>query len=352
MSLRFTVSTSAFSFAAMFAGTSVLLWGQAPKADLSESRAASKVARAWKAPRTPGGHPDFQGYWTNATYTPLERTAALGTKEFYTEAEEVELVRRLRLQDNSQPKDDIHYDNRTWQDESFAKGISNHRTSLIFDPPDGRLPPLNAKGQQHAAEFAQGDVRRKAAVSAKSMSLAERCITWGTEGPPMVNSTYNANLQIFENDTSVVILHEMIHSARMIPFDGRQHIPDGVRQLNGDSRGRWEGDTLVVDTTNFSDKTPFRGPPAYTRQDIFSSKEMHVVERFTRLDAETIVYRFTVEDPGTWTKPWSGEEVLKRFEGPLFEYACHEGNYGLAHILEGARAKEKASEAASTKPAP
>ena len=166
----------------------------------------------------------------------------------------------------------------------------------------------------------------------------------------MINPTYNANLQIFENDSSLSILHEMIHSARMIPFDGRPHLPESVRQLNGDSRGHWEGDTLVVDSTNFTDKTPFRGPPAYTRQDIFSSKEMHVVERFTRVDAETIVYSFTVEDPGTWSKPWSGEVMMKRFEGPIFEYACHEGNYGLAHILEGARAKEKASEAAAAKP--
>jgi hypothetical protein len=168
----------------------------------------------------------------------------------------------------------------------------------------------------------------------------------------MIGSTYNANLQIFENDSSLVIAHEMIHSARMIPFDGRPHLPESVRQLGGDSRGQWEGDTLVVDTTNFTDKTNFRGPPAHTRQDIFTSKELHVVERFTRVDAETIVYRFTVQDPGTWTKQWSGEVLLKRFEGPIFEYACHEGNYGMANILAGARAKEKAVEAASSNPAP
>jgi len=138
MSLRFAVSTSTLRAAAMFAGISALLWGQAPKAAVPGS------SKAWMIPRPPGGHPDFQGYWTNSTYTPLERPAALGTKEFYTEAEESELVQRLRLQNNSQPKDDIHYDNRTWQDESYAKGISNHRTSLIFDPPDGRLPPLGS----------------------------------------------------------------------------------------------------------------------------------------------------------------------------------------------------------------
>ena len=315
---------------------SALVWGQAPKG-------------------TREGHPDLQGYWTNATYTPLERPAALGTKEFYTEAEELEVERRLRLQDNSQSKDDVHYDNRTWQDEKYSKGISNRRTSMIFDPPDGRIPPLSAKGRQRALENAQAARLRAAADSAQSMSLAERCISWGTEGPPMIGATYNANLQIFQNDASLVILHEMIHSVRIIPLvgplDGSPHLPANIRQYGGDSRGHWEGDTLVVDSTNFTDRTTFRGSPANTRQDIFTTRELHVVERFTRVDADTIAYRFAVEDPGAWTKPWSGELLMRRFQGPIFEYACHEGNYGLPNILAGARASERAAEAASTKPA-
>lgn len=350
MILRFAVSISTLSVAAMFVGISAPTLGQTPKAEVRGSTTSSKGAQAWTAPRTPGGHPDLQGYWTNSTYTPLERPATLGIKEFYTEAEALEVERRLRLQDNSQAKDDIHYDNRTWQDEGYSKGISNRRTSMIFDPPDGRIPPLNAKGQQRAAEVAQAARLRQAAESAPSMSLAERCISWGTEGPPMIGATYNANLLILQNDASLAILHEMIHSVRMIPLDGRPHLTANVRQLGGDSRGHWEGDSLVVDSTNFTDRTNFRGPPATTRQDIFSSKELHVVERFTRVDAETIVYRFTVEDPGTWTKPWSGELLMKRFEGPIFEYACHEGNYGLANILAAARAKEKAAEEAPAKP--
>jgi hypothetical protein len=349
MSPRFTGSIGTVSIGAVFVGISFPMWGQAPKADAPTSKTASNRAKAWTVSRTPAGHPDLQGYWTNASYTPLERPASLGTKEFYTAAEELDVVKRLRLQDNSQAKDDIHYDNRTWQDESYAKGISNHRTSMIFDPPDGRIPPLNSKGQQRAVEVAQAARRRQAAESAQSMSLAERCIAWGTEGPPMLGATYNANLQILQNDSSLGILHEMIHSLRVIPLDERPHLPGNVRQLGGDSRGHWEGDTLVVETTNFTDRTNFRGPPATTRQDIFSSQELHVVERFTRVDAETIEYRFTVEDPGTWTRPWSGELLMKKFEGPIFEYACHEGNYGLANILAAARAKEKASEAASTK---
>jgi hypothetical protein len=148
----------------------------------------------------------------------------------------------------------------------------------------------------------------------------------------------------------VVIHHEIGHAARMIPVDGQTHLPARIHQLGGDSRGRWEGDTLVVDSTNFNNQTNFRGPPSTTRQDIFSSDTLHVVERFTRTDAETIVYRFTVEDPTVWTKPWSGELLLRRIEGPIYEYACHEGNYGLANILAGARrAEEKAAEEAAKK---
>jgi hypothetical protein len=208
---------------------------------------------------------------------------------------------------------------------------------------------LTAKGQARAAVEAQVARRRAAAESAESRSLAERCISWGNEGPPMLGSTYNANLQILQTAGSVVLSHEIIHGIRTIPLDGRPHLPAAVRQLGGDSRGHWEGDTLVVDTTNFTDQTNFRGPPATARQDIFSSQDLHVVERFTQTDAETIVYRFTVEDPSTWTKSWSGELLMKRTQGPIYEYACHEGNYGLANILAGARAEEKAVREAVSK---
>jgi len=313
------------------------------------ARISGQAGKVSALPRTPDGHPDLHGYWTNATFTPLERPMALGTKEFYTEAEELEVERRLRLQDNSQAKDDVHYDNRTWQDEKYAKGISNRRTSMIFDPPDGRLPSLSAKGQQRLPEFAEAARRRAAAESAPSMNLAERCISWGTEGPPMIGATYNANLQIFQNEASVAILHEMIHSVRVIPLDGPPHLPDGIRQYGGDSRGHWEGNTLVVDSSNFTDRTTFRGSPSNTRQDIFTSHELHVVERFTPVNADTIAYRFTVDDPGTWTRSWSAELYMRKVQGPIFEYACHEGNYGLPNILAGARVQEKSAEAGSTK---
>jgi hypothetical protein len=290
--------------------------------------------------RTPDGQPDLQGYWTNASFTPLERPKELAGKEFFTEAEAAAFDKERLLRENSQAKNDIHYDNALWQTENWGR-VPSRRTSVIFDPPDGRIPPLTAAGEKAAAALAETLRRRAAAESAESRSLAERCISWGNEGPPMLGSTYNANLQILQSPGLVTISHEIIHGVRMIPLDGRPHLPPGLRQLGGDSRGHWEGDTLVVDTTNFNDQTNFRGPPAIARQDIFSSRDLHVIERFQRMDADTIVYRFTVDDPTTWIKPWSGELLMKRIPGPIYEYACHEGNYGLANILTGARAAEQ-----------
>jgi hypothetical protein len=157
----------------------------------------------------------------------------------------------------------------------------------------------------------------------------------------MLPPTYNANLQILQTRDEVIISHEMIHDTRVIPLDGRPHLPRSIRLLAGHSGGHWEGETLVVDTTNFTDKTNFRGPPRSTRQDIFATDSVHVVERFTLVDPNRIRYEFTVTDPATWTSPWSGEVPLRRFDGPLFEYACHEGNYGLPNILRGARAEQR-----------
>ncbi len=333
---------------ASVAAMSLLAVAPAP----GQTAKAAKTAKSWTLPRTPDGQPDLRGYWTNSTLTPLERPKELGEKEFFTEAESAAYEKQRLERENNQAKTDIHYDNVLWQSENYAKVVSNRRTSLIFDPPDGRVPPLSEQGKKRAVAVAAAARRREAAASAQDRTLAERCIAWGNEGPPMVGSTYNANLEILQTGASVVIHHEIGHSARIVPLDGRPHLPPAIRQLGGDSRGRWEGDTLVVDTTNFNNETNFRGPPSTTRQDIFSSQDLHVVERFTRTDAETIVYRFTVEDPSTWTKPWSGELLLRRMEGPIYEYACHEGNYGLANILAGARMAEKraAEEAAKRGP--
>jgi hypothetical protein len=307
---------------------------------LAPATLSSAGAAPWTLPHTADGHPDFRGYWTNSTFTPLERPAELAGKEFMTEAEAAQYEKARQIQEESQAKDDIHYDNVIWQRESYDKVVTRLRTSIITDPPDGKVPPLTPLGQQRAAARAEAS-RSGGSDSAQARSLGERCISWGNEGPPMLGSTYNANLQIMQTAKSVVIRHEMVHGVRMIPVDGTPHLGSGLRQLLGDSRGRWEGDTLVVDTTNFTDATPFRGPPATARQDIQSSRDLHVVERFTRTDANSILYKFTVDDPSTWTRPWSGEIVMRKWDGPIFEYACHEGNYGLAFILSAARVQEQ-----------
>jgi len=300
------------------------------------ANATSRSASAWTLPRTVDGHPDLQGYWTNDTFTPLERPPELAGKELFTEKEAAAYLKKRLDEFLAQPKDDIHYDDAIWQGENYVKE-ANLRTSLIVDPRDGKIPPLTPAAQKRAATRPAA----RTADSAESRSLAERCISWGNVGPPMIPPTYNANLQIVQSRDHVVIRHEMIHDDRIIPLNGRPHLDPNIRQLAGDSRGHWEGDTLVVDTTNFTDRTNFRGAPRNTRQNIFASDALHVVERFTRVDADRIRYEFTVEDPATWTKPGSGEIPIRKFEGPLFEYACHEGNYGLPNILLGARVQEK-----------
>jgi hypothetical protein len=311
----------------------------APTTLAAQGTTSAPAMRSGTLPRTSDGHPDLHGYWTNDTFTPLERPAELADKEFFTEAEAAADFKKRQDRYNAQPQDDIHYDDAIWQAEIYEKE-PNLRTSLIFDPPNGRVPPLTPEGAQRAAARARAQAAAPA-DGAESRSLTERCISWGNVGPPMLPPTYNANLQVLQTRDQVVIFHEMIHDIRVIPTDGRPHLSPLIRRLAGDSVGHWEGDTLVVDTTNFTNKTNFRGAPRTTRQDIFASDTLYVVERFTPIDLNRIRYRFTVEDPATWTSPWSGEILLRRFDGPLFEYACHEGNYGLQHILRGARASEK-----------
>jgi hypothetical protein len=284
-------------------------------------------------------HPDFHGYWTNATFTPLERAPELGTKEFFTEAEAAAEFKKRLDRYLGQSKTDVHYDDAIWQGEAYDNE-PNLRTSLIYDPPNGRLPPLTPDAEKRLAARAK-EQQAGPADGPEIRSLAERCIAWGNVGPPMLPPTYNANLQIMQTAQQVIIYHEMIHDARIIPLDGRRHLPASIHMLAGDSVGHWEGNTLVVDTTNFTEKTNFRGAPRSTRQDIYASNTLHVVERFTLTEPNRIRYQFTVDDPATWTRSWSGELPLRRFDGPLFEYACHEGNYGLGNILRGARAREK-----------
>ncbi len=313
-----------------------------PLMAIASQRSSAALAREWTSPRTPDGHPDLQGYWTNETFTPLERPSELGDKAFFTEQEAASYLKRRLDQFLAQSRADVHYDDAIWQGESYDSE-PNLQTSLILDPADGKIPPLTPQAAKRAQARAQGSGAHEASGGVKSRTLAERCISWGNVGPPMIPPSYNANLQILQARDHVVIRHEMIHDVRIIPVVStgdrngsagpRPHLGPNIRMLAGDSRGRWDGDTLVVETTNFTDKTNFRGPPRHTRQDILASDALHVAERFTRVAANRIRYQFTVRDPATWTHAWSGEVPLRRFGGPFYEYACHEGNYGLTNIL-------------------
>jgi hypothetical protein len=304
---------------------------------------ARKPVKKWTTPRTPDGQPDLQGFWSNTTYVPLERPKNV-TKEFYTPEEAAEMVKRAAATESEQTEPgtvaDVHYDfTQFGLDRSQSALALNLRTSLIVDPPDGRLPPLTAEGQKRAAERAEARKRRGGPTdAAENQPLSVRCIIMDRIGPPMLAGAYNNNYQIVQVPGYVMILVEMIHDVRIIPLDGRPQLPQSIRQWTGSYRGRWEGETLVVETTNFNGKNPFQG----------STENMKLIERFTRVDEDTLRYQFTVEDPSTWTKPWSAEVPWAKTIGPLFEHACHEGNYGLGNILAGARREEKlAAEAAA-----
>jgi hypothetical protein len=287
------------------------------------------------------GQADLQGIWTNVTITPLERPAELAGKEFFTAAEAAAYEKQVaerndvdRRPGNVETDVALGY-NAAWWDRG-TKVVKTRRTSLIVDPRDGKIPALTADGERRAAALA-AERKMHPADGPENRSLGERCILWPTAGPPMMPGPYNGNYQILQVPGYVVIFVEMIHDARIIPLsgslDGRPHLPSSVRQWMGDSRGHWEGSTLVVDTTNFSDKTRFRG----------SSEKLHLVERFTRRDADTILYEFTVEDPATYTKPWTAQMTMSKSAGRIYEYACQEGNYSMVGILSGARAEEAAT---------
>jgi len=315
--------------------------GQGPAAAPKTSGTASK---AYTAPRTPDGQPDLQGFWTNGTYTPLERPDGI-TKEFYTkeEAAKIEKDAAAFESDEAEPGTvaDVHYDRTQFGvDRSLAGFASNMRTSLIVDPPNGKLPPLSAEGQRRAAERAAA--RKGVGIwdSAQTAPFGARCLILDHSGPPMLSANYNNGYQFVQTPGYVTILVEMVHHARIIPIDGRPRMPGAVRQWTGSSRGHWEGETLVVETANFNGKFPIQG----------SSDKMRLTERFTRTSAEMIRYQFTVDDPGTWTRPWSGEIPMRKSTGPMFEHACHEGNYDLRNLLTTARVLEKkAAEEAAKK---
>jgi hypothetical protein len=284
--------------------------------------------------RTPWGDPDLQGVWSYATLTPLERPAAMAGREFYTREEAAALEAAAEVEAPPPPGDPGTY-NAVWWDR--GKIASNLRTSLIVDPSDGKLP-LTSDARQRIAAKAEY-TRAHPADSWLDRSAWDRCITY--HGVPPISTGYNNTYQIFQIPGYVVILVENIHDVRVIPLDGRSRLGDDIRQWNGDSRGHWEGNTLVVETTNYSDKTQLRFP---------SSTSTRAVERFTRVADDVIDYQFTINDPTVYTRPWTAVRPMTRLANyRIYEYACHEGNYALSGILAGARAAEKAAEEAAKK---
>ncbi|MBI3492252.1 MAG: hypothetical protein HY047_10795 [Acidobacteria bacterium] len=287
--------------------------------------------------QVPPSSRDIEGIWNYSSLTPLERPAEFAGKEFLTPQEAAAFTRQV-LERNDADRRDGSPDadlgrayNDAWYDRGtrVATVYGKTRTSLLIDPPDGRLPALTADGQRRAAERAQAR-RDHPADGPEDRSLAERCLSFNA-GPPMLPGPYNNYVHIFQFRDHIVIANEMIHDARVVPLDGRPHRAPSIRKWQGDSVGRWEGATLIVDTTNFTDKTAFRG----------ASDRLHLVERFTRADANTLLYEFTVDDPSSFTKPWTVALPMAKSSDHIYEYACHEGNYALPDILRGARAQEK-----------
>ncbi len=332
-------------------------------------------------PRTPWGDPDLMGTYTNKTFTPVQRPVELGDREFLTKEEiakvEQERVERNRRLDEAPAERTVAggaatrrahergdgsatgYYNNFWLDWGTK---STGRTSLIVDPPNGRIPPVTPEFARHTAQrreqiLARGVPKTGWVVTGNGLAdswldfqLNDRCIVWSA-GPPMMPGPYNNTYMIFQTPDYVAILVEMIHDVRIIPLDGRPHLSPTIRQYLGDMRGRWEGDTLVVETTNIRRTEGEGGAQGNDEIETRASNgrtddALRVVERFTRVNGNTINYRFTIEDPSHWTRPFSGEFPFVRTDEKLYEYACHEGNYSLSNMLSGARAQEEPAKAA------
>jgi hypothetical protein len=322
------------SMAALAALSMGMLLAQAP---------ASKTAtagKAWTMPRTPDGKPDLQGIWTNGTVTPLERPKNLGAKEFYTDEEYAKLMSRIKEEGEVGEEGELgaarrgnalRFDLELYGfDAKKTSFASNKRTSLIIGP-DGHIPPMLQEAKdRNAARLAKN--KGHEFDSYENRPYQERCVFMNFERIPMLpGANDNGNLlQIVQSPGYVTMFHEIDHNMRVIPTDGRQHVPQNVREWNGDSVGHWEGNTLVVDTTNFTDRFPFRG----------SSDKLHLIEKFTRTP-DGLTYQFTVNDPATWDKPWTAEIPWRSVQGPIYEWACHEANGQEANILRGARVAEQ-----------
>ncbi|HTR34677.1 MAG TPA: hypothetical protein VMH80_02165 [Bryobacteraceae bacterium] len=327
-----------------------------------DKAAAALAPKGWTPPRTPEGYPDLEGIYTNVSLTPLQREKDLGTQQFFTPQESsawkarMLKVRNMDRRDGGAVADLTRAYNEVFWDNG-SEVSPTLQTSLIVDPADGRMPAFTEEAQ-HKMALKLAEIKERCADPTRACPLTnggqpwpadgpedrpamERCIVWPTAGPPMLPSAYDSNYQIAETKNSIMIYVEAIHDVRVIPLDGRPHLPSNIRQLLGDSRGHWEGDTLVVDTTNFNDE-----PALYN-----ADQNLHVTERFKKVSPDVLLYEFTVEDPTVFTRAWSGAIAMTKIKGPLFEYACNEGNYGLQGILKGARVEEKKHAEAKAEPA-
>jgi len=307
---------------------------------------SSAAPRGWVLERTPDGRPDFQGVWANNTVTPLQRPKQWENKSALTDAEVADLQKfaaRIVENDGDAQFGDgliLAVLDRVDNPKSYDPGTGNYnqfwlverdwhdrRTALVIDPPNGKLPPMTPEGQKRRT--AELEYRKAHAFEDPEMfSLGERCVNFGV---PRLQAAYNSYLQIVQSPGYVTIMSEMAHDARIIPLDGRPHLDSRIRVWNGDSRGRWQGDTLVIDTTNFAPKSDFMG----------SHENLHLTERLTRVSADVLDYEFTVDDPTMWTAPWTAMIPLRHKDELIFEYACHEGNVAMPDMLRGHRFQER-----------
>ena len=310
---------------------------------------AAAPASAQTMPRTPWGTPDLQGIWDFRTITPLERPEELGDKAFLTveeaaAAEQAEIQRNLELWEaearRTEAGGNVGAYNNFWMDRGTRP---TRRTSLITYPPNGRFPELSEVGAERA-EARRAYMAEHPADSYTDRNSSDRCIVGFNAGPPITPLAYNQNMQLFQTPDHVVIYTEMVHTPRIVPLDDRAALDPGIRLWSGDSRGRWEGNTLVIETANFNEQRQWI-PLTSGGSGVTSTANMKLVERFTRVDDETLDYTFTVTDPDTWASDWTATMPMQRTDMPLFEYACHEGNYSMEGILSGHRADERAAAA-------
>ena len=284
--------------------------------------------------------PDFEGTWNSATITPIERPASLKDQPFYTPAEAARIEREAAGRNGEETKEQIARSTGTGTYNAFFREwgttvVRTLRTSIVTDPPDGRIPPLTPAADARRRQRLE-QIRK--AENPEDLGLQDQCVAFLTAGPPMLPYSYNSNYQIVQTPDAVLIHAEMIHDARIVYLDGRAHAPANLRSSSGDSIGKWEGDTLVVDTTNFIDDRGYYGDAG---GNFAWDRLLHLIERFRLLDANTLLYQFEVDNPTAFTRPWKGELTMTRTRDRIYEFACHEGNYSLTNMMRGYRATEK-----------